>query len=457
MPIAPDNFSVLNELSRKRVHIVSLGCPKNRVDSELMIGQLQGNGYTLVDEPGDADVLVVNTCAFIESAKEESIETILEMAEYKQSGSAERLVVTGCMAQRYATELQAEMPEVDTFLGTNEFKRITSAAAGVLPDRSYVTYGSALYTSDEARVNTVRAGSAYLKIAEGCNRTCSFCIIPKIRGKQVSRPLDDLIAEARILGASGVKEISLIAQDLTSYGVDIGQKGGLEELLVQLEDVKGIEWVRLHYAYPWGFTDRLLDIVRQSNKVLPYVDMPLQHISDNILKAMRRNVRREAQRDLLARLREVPDMVIRTVFITGFPGETDADFDDLCDWMQDVKFDRVGVFAYSREENTTAFDMPNQVPLAIAEQRRDHLMELQQAISRKKNEDLIGRRLKVLVDGVSEEHELVFEGRHYGQALDIDGVVYLSFEDGAPMVTPGEFVEVEIDDATEYDLVGVVR
>lgn len=457
MPIAPDNYSVLDTLSRKRVHIVSLGCPKNRVDSELMIGALRNDGYTLVDAPEDADVLVVNTCAFIESAKEESIDTILEMSDYKASGSAERLIVTGCMAQRYAGELQAELPEVDTFLGTNEFKRITSAASGKLPDRAYVTYGSALYTSDETRVNTVKAGSAYLKIAEGCNRTCSFCIIPKIRGKQVSRPLEDLIAEARLLGASGVKEISLIAQDLTSYGVDLGKRGQLEELLMRLEDVPGIEWVRLHYAYPWGFTDRLLEIVADSNKVLPYVDMPLQHIADGVLKAMRRNVKRDAQRDLIRRLRDVPGMVLRTVFITGFPGETDADFQELCDWAEEVEFDRVGVFAYSREENTTAYDLPNQVPQAVAEERRDHLMELQQGISRRKNEALIGTRQKVLVDGLSAEHELVFEGRHYGQALDIDGVVYLSFEDGAPMVTPGTFVDVEIDDATEYDLVGVVR
>lgn len=457
MPIAPDRFDILGELTRKRVHIVSLGCPKNRVDSELMIGLLEKGGYALAPSPEEADVLVVNTCAFIESAKEESIDTILEMAEFKQSGSAERLVVTGCMAQRYADELQVELPEVDTFLGTNEFKRIADAVSGRLPDRAYVSYGSALYTSDEERVNTVRAGSAYLKIAEGCNRSCSFCIIPKIRGRQVSRPLDDLVREAQLLGAAGVRELSLIAQDLTSYGVDIGERHGLEELLVRLEDVAGIEWIRLHYAYPWNFTDRLVGIIEDSNKVLPYVDMPLQHISDRLLKSMRRNVRRDAQRDLIARLRDVPGMVIRTVFITGFPGETDRDFDELCDWVEEVRFDRVGVFPFSREENTEAFELPDQVPLEVAEERRDLLMEIQQSISRQKNEALIGSTMKVLVDGISEEHELVFEGRHYGQALDIDGVVYLSFDDGARMVTPGEFVEVEIDDASDYDLVGVVR
>ncbi len=458
MTLIPDKFDLVDKLSTKNVHIVSLGCPKNRVDSELMIGQLQGQGYKLVDDPAAAEVLVVNTCAFIESAKQESIDTILEMADFKEEGSAERLIVTGCMAQRYSEQLQAEMPEVDTFLGTNEFKRIAEAVSGKLPDRAYVSYGSALYTSDEERVNTVKAGSAYLKIAEGCNRSCTFCIIPKIRGKQRSRGIEDLVTEAKMLGAAGIKELNLIAQDLTSYGVDFGQRNALEELLIRLEnEADGIEWVRLHYAYPWNFTDRLISIIRDSDKVVPYVDMPLQHISDHILKAMRRNVKRDAQRELIAKLRDVPDMVLRTVFITGFPGETDADFNDLMDWVEDVEFDRVGVFTYSREENTDAFDMDNQVPEELAAERRDQLMEVQQEISRRKTEDLIGKRMRVLVDGISEEHQLVYEGRHYGQALEIDGVVYLSFEDGAPMARPGEFVEVEIDDATDYDLLGVVR
>jgi ribosomal protein S12 methylthiotransferase len=457
MTLIPDRFDLVGELTKKKVHVVSLGCPKNRVDSELMIGLMRSDGYILVDAPEDADVLVVNTCAFIESAKEESIDTILEMADHKASGTAERLIVTGCMAQRYGDELSREMPEVDVFLGTNEFKRINAAIRNELPDRTYITYGSALYTSDEDRVNSIRGGSAYLKIAEGCNRTCTFCIIPKIRGKQVSRPIDDLLREARMLGAAGVKEVNLIAQDLTSFGVDYGNRAALEDLLVGLEDVPGIEWVRLHYAYPWNVTDRLLGIMRDSNKVVPYMDMPLQHISDNILKRMRRNVKRDAQRALIARLRDIPDMVLRTVFITGFPGETDADFAELMAWADEVQFDRVGVFAYSPEENTDAFEMDDQVPTEIAEARRDALMEQQQAISRSKNQALIGSKMRVLVDGMSKEHELVMEGRHYGQALDIDGVVYLSFEDGAAPVTPGQFVDVEIDDASDYDLVGVVR
>jgi ribosomal protein S12 methylthiotransferase len=459
MPLVPDSFDLVAQASRKRVHVVSLGCPKNRVDSELMIGLMKGGGYDLTDAAEEADVIVVNTCAFIESAKVESIDTILDMARYKERGvgRAEKLVVTGCMAQRYGHELATEMPEVDYFLGTNEFKRINEALSGALPDREYISYGSALYQSDEQRVNTIRGGSAYVKISEGCNRVCSFCIIPKIRGKQVSRPIDDVIREARFLGAAGVREINLIAQDLTSYGVDLGNRQALEQLLVGLEEVPGIEWVRLHYAYPWNFTDRLIGILRDSKKVVPYVDMPLQHISDDILRAMRRNVKREAQRELIGRLREIPGMVLRTVFISGFPGETQAHHEELRDWMREVEFDHVGVFTYSKEENTEAAELPDQVAAEVAEERRAELMELQSGISRRKNEARIGQRLRVLVDGVSEEHEYVLEGRHQGQALDIDGVTYLSFEgDDVGPVVPGQFVEVEIDDATEYDLVGVV-
>lgn len=452
-----DRFDLVEEASRKRVHVVSLGCPKNRVDSELMIGLMRGEGYRLVGEPDEADVLVVNTCAFIESAKEESIATILDMAEVKAQRDGRSLIVTGCMAQRYGTELAAEMPEVDYFLGTNEFKRINDAIEHRLPDREYVSYGSALYTSDEARVNSIRGGSAYLKVAEGCNRTCSFCIIPNIRGKQVSRSLDDLLTEARMLGASGVKELSLIAQDLTSYGVDLGMKDGLSQLVERLEDVDGIEWIRLHYAYPWGFTDRLLACFQRGGKVVPYVDMPLQHASDRMLKAMRRATRQRTQAELIDKLRQIDGMVIRTVFITGFPGETDEDFSELYDWVNEVQFDRVGVFTYSREENTAAYDLPDPVPVEVAEARRDELMTAQAEISRRRNEALIGSEMRVLIDGVSEEHEYVLEGRHYGQAIDIDGVVYLSFEDGSEPALPGTFVDVEIDDATEYDLVGVVR
>lgn len=440
----------------KKVHVVSLGCPKNRVDSEVMIGLMQGDGYEIVSQPEEADVLVVNTCAFIASAKEESVDTILEMAAYKDGAPGRKLVVTGCMAQRYGDELQELIPEVDTFLGTNEFRRIGEAIRGELPERAYITQGSYLYKSQDSRVMTTHAGTAYLKIAEGCNRTCSFCIIPKIRGKQVSRPVDDVLAEARLLAQAGIKEIVLIAQDLTSYGTDLGDKRALAKLLRGLEEIDGLHWIRTLYMYPWNFTDELLDIFTHANKVLPYVDMPLQHISDPILKNMRRNVRREKQTELIKRLRAIPGMVLRTTFITGFPGETDEDFQQLYDWVQEVEFDHVGVFPYSVEENTEAGEMEDQVPEAVREERRDALMEIQQEISERKIEDMIGKRLKVLVDGISPEHELVYQGRWYGQAPDIDGVVYLSYEDGGEMARPGDFVEVEVVDANAYDLVGVV-
>lgn len=442
----------------KRVHVVSLGCPKNRVDSEIMIGLMQGEGYEMVADPEEADLIVVNTCAFIDSAKEESIDTILEMAQFKRDagGQAERLVVTGCMAQRYGEELKVEMPEVDTFLGTNEFRRINEALRGELPQRTYISQGSYLYGSGDNRPNTVRGGTSYVKIAEGYNRTCSFCIIPKIRGKQVSRPIDDVVSEARFLGQAGVKELVLIAQDLTSYGVDLGDRRSLEKLLVELDKVQGVEWLRMLYMYPWNFTDELLALLTADNKILPYVDMPLQHISAPILKAMRRNIQRDRQMELIGRLREVPGLVLRTTFITGFPGETDEDFQQLYDWVREVEFDRVGVFTYSIEEDTLAGEMGEQVEEHVKEERRDALMALQQEISERKNQAWVGKRLKVLVDGVSEEHEYVMEGRHYGQAPDIDGVTFLSFDDGGEPAVPGQFVEVEIEAATAYDLVGVV-
>lgn len=441
----------------KRVHLISLGCPKNRLDSEVMLGVLGEGGHTLVSNPEEADVIVVNTCAFIEAAKQESLETILEMAQFKD-GNAERLVVTGCLAQRYGAELQDSLPEVDTFLGTSEFRRIGAAVLGDLPDRAYITEGSYLYSTDDARTNTVRGGTAYVKIAEGCNRTCSFCIIPKIRGVQNSRPVDDVYAEVQRLANAGVREAILIAQDLTSYGIDQGSvdKRALVKLLRRLEDVKELAWVRMLYMYPWNFTDELLEIVAGSEKVVPYVDMPLQHISAPVLKAMRRNITRDRQADLIRRLREVPDLVLRTTFITGFPGETDADFQQLYDWVAEVEFDRVGVFTYSIEENTVAGVMEDQVPDEVKVERRDALMALQQGISERKNKAMVGRTLQVLVDGVSAEHEYVFEGRHYGQAPDIDGVVYLSYEDGAAPAAPGSMVNVEITEASEYDLVGVV-
>jgi ribosomal protein S12 methylthiotransferase len=440
----------------KKVHLVSLGCPKNRVDSELMAGIIGDHGVLLTDDPEMADAIIVNTCAFLETATQESIDTILEMAELKRSGQCRQLIVTGCMVQRYGAEISAEMPEVDFFLGTNEFTRIADALDSTLPQRTYLSEGSHLYEAGAPRLPITRGASTYLKIAEGCNRTCSFCIIPAIRGRQVSRTVDDLVAEAKLLVNLGIREINLIAQDLTSYGVDIGHRDGLEELLLQMSEIDGLRWIRLMYCYPWNFTDRLVDILREKDRVVPYVDMPLQHINDRILKSMRRNIKRDAQRRLIEKLRSIDGMVLRTTLISGYPGETDQEFQELSDWVEEVEFDRLGVFPFSIEPGTLAAELPDQVPDEVKQARRDHLMAMQQSISRRRNEALIGRRLSVLVDGPSDQHDYVLEGRHYGQAPEIDGVVFLSFEDDALLAMPGEFVEVEIEATAEYDLVGRV-
>lgn len=458
----------------KKVHMVSLGCPKNRVDSEVMVGLLeQGESYQMVPSPEDADVVVVNTCGFIDSAKEESIQTILEMAELKSSGNLKKLVVTGCLSQRYASELEVELPEVDNFLGTQTFPAIRDAVEGRLHKRSWIEPGSFIMGHQDPRTHTIQGGSAYLKIAEGCSRSCAFCIIPKIRGKQQSRTIDDVLQEAMFLGQSGVKELVLVAQDMTSYGLDlvtesttfspghVSHRESNRDSLIRLvrsldEQPNDIAWVRLLYMYPWNFTDELLDCFSSLEKLVPYVDMPLQHISSSILKSMRRHISRERQMELIDRIRAVEEMVLRTTFIVGYPGETDDDFQQLCDWVQEVQFDRVGVFTFSPEEGTLAATLPNQVPQHVMEERRDHLMALQQEISLAHNREWIGEFTKVIVDGISSEHELVFEGRHYGQAPEIDGVVYLSFEHGGDLPRPGDLVEVQVVDATEYDLMGVV-
>lgn len=446
---------------RKKVHMISLGCPKNRVDSEVMVGLIQEDGeFDMVGDVDEADIVVVNTCGFIDAAKEESVNTILEMVELKNQGRLNKVVVTGCLSQRFSGDLEREIPEVDAILGTQTFTSINKALHGTLENKTYIQPGSFIMDSEVARTNTVRGGTAYLKIAEGCSRTCSFCIIPKIRGDQRSRTITDVVAEAKKLGNAGVKEIILVAQDMTSYGIDLDPKLNrdyLVRLLHELNDkADNIEWIRLLYMYPWNFSDEIVELLRADNRLLPYVDMPLQHISSRILKSMRRNIQRDKQMNLIERLRSIDDLVLRTTFITGYPGETDQEFQDLYDWVKEVEFDRVGVFTFSPEDGTLAATLPDQVEEHVKHERRDALMELQQEISRRKNEEWIGYRTQVLVDGISEEHEFVFEGRHFGQAPDIDGVTYLSFDYGGEMPTPGDFVEVEIQQATEYDLMGVV-
>lgn len=442
----------------RKVHVVSLGCPKNRVDTEVMVGLAKQGGWELTDDPDAADALVVNTCSFLQSAVKESIDTILELAEQKKTRPGTKLIVTGCLPSRYGDELVTELAEVDTFLGTSDLHRIADALGGTLPDRSYIKQGySHLYEGiDDTRITTTRGATAFLKLGEGCNRTCTFCIIPAIRGRQRSRPVDVVVAEARRLAGLGIRELVLVAQDLTSYGTDLGDKRSLVTLLRQLEEIDGIGWIRLMYAYPWNFTDELLELIRGSEKVVRYVDMPLQHVSERILTDMRRNIQRDAQKRLLGRLREIDGMVLRTTFITGFPGETDAEFQELVDWTREIAFDRVGVFAYSQEPGTPAGERKDQVPKRVREARRKELLAAQQQIHQQKMAAMVGRELDVLVDGTSEEHDWVLEGRYYGQAPDIDGTVVLSVEDPDAIVLPGRFVRATITAASEYDLVGTV-
>lgn len=435
---------------KKNLHILSLGCPKARVDTEVMLGLLRKRGWNLTPDPARADAIVINTCAFLQDSIEESIDEILAYADYKQ-GRCKKLVVTGCLPSRFESDmadLRESLPEVDAFLTTRQLDAIVQAVDAVHPDPD-VDYFL-------ARELASKQSYAYLKVSEGCNRRCSFCTIPSIRGKQVSRPLDSLIREAEGLAASGVREIVLVAQELTGYGSDLGMKDGIIQVIDALEKIDGIEWVRLLYAYPWNFSDALLERVG-TGKVVPYVDIPLQHVSQHILDDMRRHVTREEQDRLLRRLREIPGMVLRTSLIAGYPGETEADVDELIDWIRDIRFDRLGVFVYSAEQGTPAGDRPDQLPLEVRVERRDRIMAAQQEISASMMADLVGSHLHVLVDGYSPEHELVLTGRYYGQAPEVDGQVFLSYENcDCDMAEVGDFVDVEVTDATEYDLVGNV-
>lgn len=441
----------------ERVHLVSLGCPKNRVDSEVMVGKLREGPFELVDDPEHADVIIVNTCSFIQPATEESIDTVLEMARYKQAGSCKKLVVTGCMVQRYGRSLEDELPEVDHFLGTGEYQRIDEvlrARAGEAP-RSYVD--TPLYLPDELapRVNSWLPHSAYLKISEGCDHRCAFCIIPQLRGQMRSRTVPSLVAEARRLAEQGVVELNLVSQDSTAYGRDLDDGSDLGRLLRALAGVDGIRWIRLHYAYPIGLPESLLRAIAEEEKVVKYLDMPLQHASGPMLKAMRRGVTRAGQERILERVRRfVPDITVRTTFIVGFPGETDEDFDVLVDFVRDQRFDRVGVFTYFPEDGTPAAALPGQVEESVKLARQHELMRVQAAISKEKLKAMVGRTVEVLVDGPSKESDLVLAARLPTQAPDVDGVVYL---DRPPEdVRPGQLRTVKITRCAEHDLVGRV-
>lgn len=438
---------------RKRIHFVSLGCPKNRVDTEVMAGVASAAGCDLAPEPEGADYIVVNTCGFIGPAKEESIDTILAMGRLKESGSCEKLVVAGCLSQRYPHELAAEMPEVDHFLGSSDMLRLGEVLRGGADRMLVGNPASYTFRATDPRMLSQGQHSAYVKIAEGCNRTCSFCAIPGIRGKQRSRPVDDVVAEVTRLAHGGTLEVNLVSQDTIAYGRDIPGKPTLAQLVTALGDIPGLRWIRLHYLYPETLTDDLVEVIAQHPRVVKYVDMPLQHASDAMLRRMKRGHGGARLRKVVETVRtRVPGVTFRTAFIVGHPGETEEDFTELCDFVKWAEFDRVGVFRYSDEDGTGSATQDAKVKPRDSAARHRKLMALQRPIARKRNRALVGQRLEVLVDGTSTEHEFVLQGRHAGQAPDIDGVVYLS---GAE-VTRGTMVTVDVTQSADYDLVGEV-
>ena len=433
-----------------RVGMVSLGCPKNLVDSEVMLGHLRRAGHELVADPQEADVIVVNTCAFIDRAKQESIDTILEMAREKETGRASRLVVTGCLAQRYEADLRREIPEIDATLGTGQVDSILEAVTGTATATDLSQPPLWVYDHLSPRVLTTPPWLAYVKISEGCDYTCSFCIIPTLRGRHRSRPLDDVVAEAEALAARGVRELVLVAQDSTRYGHDLGMRDGLALLLRRLGKIDGVRWIRVMYAYPATMTDGILDAIASEEKVAKYVDMPLQHASDAVLKRMKRPTGRGNLLGMVERVRDrVPGVAFRTSFIVGFPGETPAEFEELMGFVRDAEFDHLGVFTYSDEEGTTSYDLAGRVPARTKESRKRKLLDLQARISQRRNRGRVGERVEVLVEGTHADTDLLLRGRLSTQAPDVDGAVLIN--DG--IAAPGTFVTCEITEAHPHDLV----
>ncbi|HEX7957965.1 MAG TPA: 30S ribosomal protein S12 methylthiotransferase RimO [Pyrinomonadaceae bacterium] len=445
----------------KKVGFISLGCPKNLVDSEVMMGRLKQEGYELTSDAAEADTLVVNTCGFIDAAKQESIDAILEAARLKSEGKCQRLVVAGCLVERYRDELRAEMPEVDAFIGTSQINDITTVADSRVNTRSLPVLPlgnqTATYLYDEStpRVLATPGHYAYVKIAEGCDRPCAFCFIPQMRGHFRSRRFGSVVAEARQLAARGVKELVLVAQDSSRYGEDLGEADALAHLMRELCRLEGVEWVRVMYTYPTHISAAFLDVLAEEPKAVKYLDMPLQHASQNVLRLMKRGGNRESLERLIGRVRaRVPGLAVRTTFITGFPGETDEDFEELLAFVKTVEFDRVGVFTYSDEEGTAAFGLPDKVDPKVARKRRDRLMKAQSRISLKRNRARVGQTVRVLFEGPSEETDLLWQGRMETQAPDIDGCVLINDAPEGFAPEPGRFVQVELTEAQEYDLVG---
>jgi len=435
----------------KTVHFVSLGCPKNRVDSEVMLGTAQAEGFEHTSDASLAEVIVVNTCGFIDAAKKESIDTILEMAEYKQSGACKKLVVTGCLSQRYGAELAADMPEVDHFLGSSDMPKIRHVLTEPAERMLIGNPADWVVSAQEPRTVSTRGASAYVKIAEGCNRSCSFCVIPKLRGKQRSRPIEDIVREVEQLVSQGILEVNLVSQDTVAYGRDGDRGENLTALVRRVADVPGLRWLRLFYLYPESLDDGLIELIAQHPTVLPYVDMPLQHAADGMLRRMRRGHGGKRLYDLVERLRKnVSDLTFRTAFIVGHPGETETEFEELLTFVKWAAFERIGVFRYSDESECLSNTFEGKVTAQDSYQRARKLMALGRRISRQKNRELVGKRMQVLVEGASEESELVMVGRHRGQAPEIDGTVFLSGE----LAQPGTLVDVTVSQATDYDLLG---
>jgi ribosomal protein S12 methylthiotransferase len=448
----------MSDSKKPKVGFVSLGCPKNLVDSEVMLGTLAGKGYSITPQKENADVIVVNTCGFIDSAKKESIDTILEMAQLKTGGNCKKLVVAGCLAERYRSEIQKEIPEVDFIFGPDELGRILEAVRldedSIVPDVSI----DALYTSTEVptipRILTTPSYMAYLKISEGCDHVCTFCAIPGFRGKFRSRTVEDLVRESTRLAEQGVRELVIVSQDTMAYGKDIGIPNGITKLLRELVRIEGLEWVRFLYCYPNMVSDELVRLVADQPKLCKYFDIPYQHASRPVLDRMLRGGNRDIyERQIEGIRRLMPDAGIRTSFIVGFPGETDHDFTELTNFIRNVQFDNVGVFLYSDEEGTAAFDLDNKIPRRVAQRRHNLLMKEQAKISANKLRGMVGRTVKILLEGTSGESDLLLQGRMETQAPDIDGHVLINDAGDCKPVT-GQFYNVEITESLEYDLVG---
>lgn len=434
------------------IGLVSLGCAKNQTDAEIMLGILANDGFNITYNPSEADVIIVNTCGFIESAKQESIDAILEMAQYK-NGRCRLLIATGCLAERYSSDILIELPEVDAIVGTGDYDKIAEVIREAFKGKKPVICGHNDRTPDERlpRILSTPSYTAYLKIADGCDNNCTYCAIPMIRGHFRSRKIEDIVEEAESLAKNGVKELILIAQDTSRYGKDLYGEYSLDKLLEKLVTVDGIEWIRVHYFYPEAITDSLIDTMAKYDKICNYIDMPVQHGNNEILRRMARRTTQEQMVERINKIREkMPDCTIRTSIIVGFPGETEEQFNDLYEFVKKVRFDRMGAFTYSQEEDTPAADFPNQVDEEIKEERLDRLMTLQQGISLELNKAKLGKTLEVLVEGYDEE-SFLFYGRSRGDSIDVDGKVYFATEEE---VTPGDIIKVKILDADEYDLTG---